>query len=329
MEIKGIITGIGNTITPEIDAALNDFIVGENTIIQGLTLNNGVLQAGMCQLCGYRGVMSSNITGLSEVNDRLIYGRFVISFGEFSREQQYDEFSIYTTKVKPIDGVINPSSITAAGIYYLELYADGASSLPPYRERENYQYPKTANISDRAKTLIDGGIISDLATTPTEKNEDGSVKVDLHKTQPNRVANTQYVHRQIQEELRYEGVVEGAIYMSGNVSGDPNRIKLSLQRKAWYVVCDVTYNSDVAALLPNLRVNFPNGYKPRYNNVAISFPYVYYTDGKYKVFFGTIIANVNGTVSTYFSEEKHSYSTLNEATNKAKTYVFRTGYECQ
>lgn len=313
--MKGIITGIGNEITPEIDAVINEYIVGKNTILKGLELNGNILSAGTCILCGYRGTLENSQT----VDGNYVYGKFVIGVNET------DSFSIITSSnsTEPTDGIINPTSITSAGTYYLRLYANGVSKV------DSERYPKQADTSDRARDLIAGGTIDSTATTPTEKNDLGEVVVNLHETQPNRVANTEYVHSQIQEELRYEGVVEGAIYMSGNISGDPNRIKLSLQRKAWYVVCNVTYNSDMSAMLPYLRVNFPNGYKPRYNNVAISFPYVDYTEGKYKVFFGTIIANVDGTVSAYFSWEKHSYSTLNEATNKAKTYVFRTGYECQ
>ena len=187
MEKQGIITGIGNEITPEIDAVINGFIVGENTIIKGLNWNGNILNAGMCQLCGYRGVLEKPI---EKITDTYVYGKFIINFDKYIE----DEFYIETSSTAKTTNV-NPTSITSAGTYYLELYNDKKTTLPTYK------YPKQAHTSDRARDLIAGGTIDSTATTPTEKKDLGTVVANLHNTQPNRVANTQYVHTQIVVEI--------------------------------------------------------------------------------------------------------------------------------
>lgn len=219
MEKQGIITGIGNEITPEIDAVINEYIVGKNTILKGLELNGNILSAGTCILCGYRGTLEN----IQTVYGNYVYGKFVIGVNET------DSFSIITlsSSTEPTDGIINPTSITSAGTYYLRLYANGVSQV------DSERYPKQSYISDKANELMAGGTIDSTATTPTEKNFLGEVVVDLHKTQPKRVANTEYVHKQIENEIDYE--LEN---ITVNINNSAGRIQgtIELKKKAKYVI---------------------------------------------------------------------------------------------
>ena len=208
MEKQGIITGIGNEITPEIDAVINDFIVGENAIIKGLDLNRNILNAGMCQLCGYRGVLDKS----QEIKDTYVYGKFVINFDKDIE----DEFYIETSSTAKTTNV-NPTSITSAGTYYLELYNNKKTTLPTYK------YPKQAHISDKANHLLVGGTIDSTATTKTAPLNDNS----------QRVANTEYVHNQIVAEIDYQ--IES---ISINATNGRSKIigALVLKNKANYII---------------------------------------------------------------------------------------------
>lgn len=246
--MQGIITGIGNEITPEIDAVINDFIVGENTIIKGLDWFGNTLNAGMCQLCGYRGVLEETITTTA----KYVYGKFILNF----RKDIEDEFYIETSSTAKTTNV-NPTSITSAGTYYLLLYTNKTTTLPTYK------YPNQANTSDRARDLIAGGTIDSTATTPTEKNLLGQVVVNLHKTQPNRVANTEYVQKQIVEELGYEKQV---VDISMNGVG----YNLTFEKRARY--CLISYNiSAQSGQLPKTEFKVPRGFEPANNSETIIF----------------------------------------------------------
>lgn len=226
MKKQGIITGIGNTITPEIDAILNDFIVGENAIIKGLDWVGNVLNAGMCQLRGYRGVLEQTIT----TTDKYVYGVFVLHFNE----QREDEFYIETSSTAKTTNV-NPTSITSAGTYYLELYNDKKTTLPTYK------YPKQAQTSDRARDLIAGGTIDSTATTPTAPINDNS----------KRVANTEYVHKQIEKEIAYEKV-EGDVFEKTNTSQKIGTF--ILEKKSKFVILKLNINvryGTPAKFIPN------------------------------------------------------------------------------
>ena len=208
MEKQGIITGIGNEITPEIDAVINEYIVGKNTILKGLELNGNILSAGTCILCGYRGTLENSQT----VDGNYVYGKFVIGVNEI------DSFSIITSSnsTEPTDGIINPTSITSAGTYYLRLYANGASQV------DSERYPKQADTSDRARDLIAGGTIDSTATTDTAPVNDNS----------RRVATTEYVHNQIVAEIDYQ--IES---ISINATNGRSKIigALVLKNKANYI----------------------------------------------------------------------------------------------
>ena len=249
MTKQGIITGIGNTITPQIDAVLNDFIVGGNAIISGLSLTNGTLTAGMCQLCGYRGVLESAVP--VPTNEKNIYGKFEINYGNGE-----DKFSIFTSSTEPTDGIINPTSITTNGTYYLRLYTNGV--------RDNLlvsNYPYSANTSEKSMQLIANGRISSTATTPTEKDDKGNVVVDLHNSQPARVANTEYAHNQIIEELGYEKKV---VDISRNGVG----YNLTFEKRARY--CLISYNISLQNE-QGVKTEFqvPSGFEPADNRETI------------------------------------------------------------
>ena len=226
MEKLGIITGIGNEITPEIDAVINDFIVGKNTILKGLELNGNILSAGTCILCGYRGTLENSQT----VDGNYVYGKFVIGVNET------DSFSIITSSnsTEPTDGINNPTSITSAGTYYLRLYANGVSKV------DSERYPEQAYISDRAIELIENGTIDSTATTDTAPVNDNS----------SRVANTEYVHKQIVAEIDPEE--RTYVYEYNNASTYINKAEMTLVRRARLCVIKVqaiktttTYSSTI------------------------------------------------------------------------------------
>lgn len=222
MEKQGIITGIGNEITPEIDAVINEYIVGKNTILKGLELNGNILSAGTCILCGYRGTLKNSQT----VDGNYVYGKFVIGVNET------DSFSIITSSnsTEPTDGIINPTSITSAGTYYLRLYANGVSQV------DSERYPKQADTSDRARDLIAGGTIDSTATTETAPLNDNS----------QRVANTEYVQKQIvaeidfeQQDLQINKRSSGYIYENYLIG------TIVLKRKAKYVIGSATLTGNM------------------------------------------------------------------------------------
>ena len=239
MEIQGIITGIGNEITPEIDAVINEYIVGKNTILKGLELNGNILSAGTCILCGYRGTLENSQT----VDGNYVYGKFVIGVNEI------DSFSIITSSnsTEPTDGIINPTSITSAGTYYLRLYANGLSQV------DSERYPNQAYTSDRSRDLIAGGTIDSTATTPTAPVNNNS----------NIVASTKYVHNQIVEELSYEKQV---VDISMNGVG----YNLTFEKKARY--CLISYNiSAQSGQPPKTKFQVPSGFEPANNSETIIF----------------------------------------------------------
>ena len=308
MTKQGIITGIGNTITPQIDAVLNDFIVGRNAIISGLSLTNGTLTAGMCQLCGYRGVLEQSVP----VSDNYIFGKFVINFGNGE-----DTFSIFTSSTEPTDGIINPTSITTNGTYYLRLYTNGMMDNSLVSD-----YPYSANTSERSMQLIANGIILSTATTPTEKDDKGNVVVDLHNSQPARVANTEYVHNQIVEELN-EGTITFDLVGADGYGGTKTYGTMSIQRRAKYCIATLTFSQDIAVYRGTLSLgNMPNGYIP--NKTVLSSIGVSYYDnlktGQIKLDNAITLVNI-------------PYDGDNESTSYLRGYVskgtYQIGYECQ
>ena len=275
---QGIITGVGNEITPEIDAVINDYIVGKNTILKGLELNGNILSAGTCILCGYRGTLENSQT----VDGNYVYGKFVIGVNET------DSFSIFTSRnsTDPTDGIINPTSITSAGTYYLRLYANGASQV------DSERYPKQADISDRARDLIAGGIIDSTATTETAPLNDNS----------KRVANTKYVHNQIVAEVAKLTKTGSLLDIYGTARGS-----YSLTRKAKLVTIDLTFNSDWAGVVQKF---VPNDCLP---NKTIYF----------------FVVGGNGMTSCLSMNTNGDIQLVSGAGNMSTTVTTSIGYECQ
>ena len=241
MEYQGIITGIGdkdlgkNLIQPEYDAVINDFIIGKNTILEGLVLNGKNLSAGACVLCGYRGIIEENKT-LDTV--AYVYGEFTLNsiYGGSGE----DDFNIVTSN-QLLGGNVNPSQITSAGIYYLLLYVNGVKQV------DNYKYPKNSQYSVETENVLSGAVIAPTATTPTETKtitnelgeEETVIVTDLHlpNAHPKRVANTEYVHAQIEREVDYDDTVVNFVSSNGSVIGS-----LELKRKSKYVIGVATIN---------------------------------------------------------------------------------------
>ena len=244
MEYQGIITGIGdkeleqNLIKPEYDAIINDFIIGKNTILEGLVLNGKNLSAGTCILCGYRGIIEK-----SKELDTTAY-----VYGEFTLNSIYggsgeDDFNIVTSNIalNEIEYKVNPTEITSAGTYYLLLYVNGVEQI----DRE-HSYPKNSQYSVETEYVGDNAVISETATTPTEvktiTNELGEeetvIVTDLHNEYPNRVANTEYVQVQINKEIDYDD-------FSGKVVDQNNRtiFEYKLVRKAKQIIGEIDFSN--------------------------------------------------------------------------------------
>lgn len=309
--MQGIITGIGdkdnliNVIQPEYDAVINDFIIGKNTILEGLVLNGNNLSAGTCILCGYRGIIEENKTLDTTA---YVYGEFTLNFGNGE-----DSFNIVTSSTAKTTNV-NPTEITSAGTYYLLLYVTGASQI----DRE-HQYPKNSQYSVETENVLDFAVISETATTPTDSNELDEVITDLHISQPNRVANTEYVHAQIEREVDYASVTLN-VESNAGVLGT-----ITLQRKAGYVIATATGNSqnNSSLNLSNIIVNIPQDFQPTEHNshiviVARTTGINAQDNAQYSASIITCI--VEGTTITY----KSSYSIYSSTNNSNVTPYLNT-----
>lgn len=195
MEYQGIITGIGdkalgkNLIMPELDAYINKFIIGKNTIIEGLNLNfnTKTISAGACILCGFRGIIEESQTFDTYDQNTYIYGKFVLYFDKDIQ----DEFYIETTTTQKTGTNVNPTKITEAGIYYLWLYH--GTTINPDLDT-TYPYPVNAQRSIETDLVKDNAEIESEVLGFTQPKNDNS----------RRIATTEYVHRQIEEEIAYQ-----------------------------------------------------------------------------------------------------------------------------
>lgn len=287
MEIQGIITGIGNEITPEIDAVINEYIVGKNTILKGLELNGNILSAGTCILCGYRGTLENSQT----VDGNYVYGKFVIGVNET------DSFSIITSSnfTEPTDGIINPTSITSAGTYYLRLYANGASQV------DSERYPKQAYISDMARRLIANGTIDSTATTDTAPVNDNS----------RRVATTEYVHNQIVAELDV-ATSDKMTYTSHTFT-----LSIEIYRKARMCIATVSISGFIYSTDEHINLgDMPQGFVPK-EDVLYNFWVISST-----AYIATISFTSSGNILLDVDTNLTSDGRILNTTNKI-------GYECQ
>lgn len=274
MEYQGIITGIGdkqlgkNLIQPEYDAVINDFIIAKNTIIEGFELNGNILGSGTCILCGYRGIIEE-----SKELDTTAY-----VYGEFTLNSIYggsgeDDFNIVTsdTALNEIEYIVNPTEITSAGTYYLLLYVNGAKQVDLVEEngvqKQVGEYPLKSYYSAETENVLDNVVIAPTATTPTDLNELEEIATDLHLTQPNRVANTEYVKAQIEREVDF--LTEKIDIIDTTYSNDKIG-ELTFIRKSKLVVGRVIINKQSQGGLPNITFSVPKGFYP-YSDVVVSF----------------------------------------------------------
>lgn len=279
---QGIMAGIGdiandiNVITPQFDAIVNNFIIGQEGIIEGFDLNGNILSAGICVAKGYRGQLNNSITTTS----KYIYGVFKVYFDNTKLDEFYIETSdnpldnesagisfgddilhepgeyhlvLYAPSDVSLsfqagDAITTTSSISASGdytnqkFYYLnDLYDNyqegdiitnvelvgtsatscdlsftedyiiatihGRSPNTTYnfvaqitilraegaRVKNKINYPLNAENADNTDHLNDNGSIGDNVTCPTAHVNDNS----------NKIASTEYVHNQIEEEINY------------------------------------------------------------------------------------------------------------------------------
>lgn len=243
----GIIAGIGdkiqgkNLITPEIDAKVYNYILGKEAIIDGLTISNNELTKGTCILCGYRGV-NTEIKPLNTSVDKYIYGKFTLHFSDV-----LDEFDIETSETpKPTN--VNPITIDTAGTYYLLLYVYIDGAYVKYFDLDTNDYPAKAYESDEATDLISGGTIASNVTGTTQNVNDNSTKV----------ATTEYVHNQIEEEIDANEYTGNFVAKNGAIIGT-----YTLKRKAKFVIGVANVISGNIGNMTGIWTTFPQGFKPK------------------------------------------------------------------
>lgn len=128
MEYKGVVSGIGdrqsdaNVIFPKFDAKLNNFIIGQDTILDGFVLQGSTLTGGACVAKGYRGVYDSDITLSS--TEKYVYGKFVI----YDDPNIIDEFYIVTSSTAL--SYTNADILHTIGEYYFPLVENGKQLGP-------------------------------------------------------------------------------------------------------------------------------------------------------------------------------------------------------
>lgn len=227
MEYQGIITGIGdkalgkNLIMPELDAYINKFIIGKNTIIEGLYLNYNekTISAGACILCGFRGIIEESQTFDTYEQNTYIYGKFVL---HFDKDIQ-DEFYIETTTTQKTDTNVNPIKITEAGIYYLLLYT-GLTRNPDLDT--THPYPVNAQRSIETDLVKNGAEIESDVEGYTQPVNDNTT----------RIATTEYVHRQIEEEIDYDSITLEIKATYSNAGSATKIGEITIERKAKYCI---------------------------------------------------------------------------------------------
>lgn len=299
MEYTGIMTGIGdketntNVIKPEYDAALNLFMIGINGITgqNDLVLSNGVLSAGSCHICGYRGIVETDID-FSKKNDtsykKYIYAKWTINFDK----TKTDTFEIVTTDSE-ITTNVNPNSITSAGTYYLLLY-----EKEELKATRLYQ-PNYVTYSEQANRVTN--YIAETATATTLDADTNNAKV----------ATTAFVHTVVQKEFD----VGEQILTIYNKAETKDIGKITLKRRAKYVVGVVNFNSEVYSEGVSFPT-FPDGYKPKTDFYFAAMYRGTSTITSCQIF----QVNTNGVMSILESSSAMSDNSFKET---------QIGYECQ
>lgn len=319
----GKVTGIGdfsenkNLITPDIDADLYNYILNKDAIINGLQIVGNTLTAGMCVLKGYRGILENDEPVGTE---ELIYGKFTLYFNN----EIPDEFDIIKTNSIPQDGIVNPESITGAGIYYLKLYrySDGQYKLSDNlsynyygQSGADYKYPLKAYEADETNLLRSAGTIAEGATAWTQKRN--SHNASNPNANINRlVATTEYVHNQIEEEIAYstENVSMAITYVQTIGGRKTLRKTFTIKRKAKYVIAKI---ENITGYIGNgfssqTIATIPNGYRP--------------SQQVYGCFVCTTSETIEGQISPYISVNpiRLTISTNGVITIDAKSFNYAT-----
>lgn len=275
MEKIGIITGIGNIITPEIDAVINEYIINKNCIISGLGLYKTdagayALSAGMCIFDGYRGVLEQEISDVGEGS--YIYAKFVLNFNE----EVKDEFYIVVSEIE----ITTSDFVNGAGTYYMELYNGWAQSTIPTPSVSQIKYPYITEVSDKASNLTtitypDGTTqaptIGSSATTPTAE-----VNSHIEDSTKYRIVNAEYVHNQIQEEL---AVSQTTVPIYSIDSSTIQIGTMTLYRRG-QVVWGTAVTTEVGYAQGTISFTLPEGYIPTEDTrILIMSAYNFFSQG--------------------------------------------------
>lgn len=308
MEYQGIVAGIGNKeqninlIMPEFDSAVNKYIIGKNTIIDGLELDGFTLSAGVCILNGVRGMLENKIT--LDIRD-YVYGRF-------RKSLIGDTFHIVTSKTELTDDEYNK---------YLLLYENGISRIS-----RDYPYPEHAKYANQSKVLGLNGVLDAGVTAQT-------LSVNAHETDgaQSRVATVRYVYNQIQEEIDSDEVT----ITSQSQSEVPFTwtFEINIKRKAKYCIATVNttasnYQNAGVGIDNNLVLaQIPEGFRPKdiLSNQPFFMMYARQGDvagaGDYRGVWFTI--DEQGNIRKEYSPN-HDYNLF--LANQGGKYI---GYECK
>lgn len=229
-EFQGIVAGIGDAVTgtnlipPEMDAALYDFIIGRpKCIIDGLEWNGSTLSPGTCVCNGYRGMLDEAVS-LSE--NTYIYGKFELH-GDTD-----DKFVIIGSNV-----ALTSSTL---GNDYVTIKRGSTQTV------DRYDYISAAEYAEESLVA-------------TERLENGVTAEDQSvNDNSSHVANTRYVHNQIEEEINY-GTTTVNLRTATRTIGS-----IVLTRKSNLVVASVTLTGE-SINTENIQFTVPQGYRPNKN----------------------------------------------------------------
>lgn len=231
-EYKGTIAGIGdkatgdNVIYPYFDAAIRQFIIGKDCILDGLELSsNGLsLTKGFCVGKGFVGELENDISFTS--SPLRIYGRFIINHNE-----TIDNFAIVTDPTT----VYTDDIKNEAGTYDVLLYQN---KIPQVTRN----YPENAVNSDTATRLLEGGIIA------ADAEVEGDTKSG--ETSDKTVASTAWVQKVLQEEIGYDKQ-EIKYYVDRAESGADKVFvgTITVEKKADFVIMNIDVSGSTLGTL--------------------------------------------------------------------------------
>ena len=225
---SGIMAGIGdletgtNVISPQFDAKVNDFIIGQNGILTGLEIDTSskTITAGVCIAKGYRGAIESNID-LDTTS--YVYGVFKV----YHDSNTLDEFYIETSSKALTEG--GDDILHTAGTYRLRLNTANRIS-----------YPLNAVNSDYTDQIVVGGIIAGTADG-AEKNNVTAVTQPVD-TSNATVATTEFVQKQVAADINYQSFSKTfTVTESANSRSIQVDTTVTASKKAGYCLIDITF----------------------------------------------------------------------------------------